>query len=140
MACPKKLCNNLIFSDSVTFTDPNLLINIPAGSYNNGQRYCLVIAQDIPTTTTIAASVGITIGEDTETIYPLVNYNCTNASVCDINSRNIYPVVVRTNIQSGVFKLLDNIGCCKKCGYSNVAPSIPIPTTEAATTTTGGES
>lgn len=137
MACPNRLCNNLIFSESVTFEDPNLLINIPEGSYYNGKRYCLVVGQDIPTTTTIAASVGITIGDDTETIYPLVNCNCTNASPCDIATRGIYPCVVRTNIQSGVFKLLDNLGC-NGCGYSNVAPSIPIPTAEAATTT-GGE-
>lgn len=140
MACPNRLCRNVILSDSVTFEDPNLLINIPAGSYNNGQRYCLVIAQDIPVDTTIAASVGITIGDDTDTIYPLVNCDCTNASACDISSRSVYPCVVRTNIQSGVFKLLDNIGCCNRCGSFNAAPSIPIPVTaEAASTTTGGE-
>lgn len=137
MACPNRLCRNLIISDSVTFTDPNLLINIPEGSYYNGKRYCLVVGQEIPATTTIAASVGITIGDDTETIYPLVNCNCTNASACDIATRGIYPVVVRTNIQSGVFKLIDDIRCCR-CGCDNVAPSLPIPTAEAATTT-GGE-
>lgn len=135
MACPNKLCNNLIFSESVTFTDPNLIINIPAGSYNNGQRYCLVVGQEIPTTTTIAANVGITIGDDADTIYPLVNKNCTNASACDIASRSIYPVVVHTNIQSGVFKLINDISCCR-CRYSNAAPALPIPTAETAT---GGE-
>lgn len=135
MSCSNRLCNNLIISESVTFTEPNLLINIPEGSYNNGQKYCLVVGQEIPATTTIAASVGITIGDDTETIYPLVNCNCTNASACNIASRHVYPVRVVTNIQSGVFKLIDSIGC-NRCGYNNVAPSIPIPTTEAAT---GGE-
>ena len=134
MACPNKLCKRLVISESVTFEDPNLIINIPAGSYNNGQRYCLVVGQEIPDTTTIAASVGITIGDDT-TIYPLVNSNCTNASACRIAERGIYPVVVRTNIQSGVFKLLENLNCCNSCG--NAAPALPIPTTE--TQTTGGE-
>ncbi len=125
MSCPNKLCNKFIFSESVTFTSPNLLIDIPAGSYNNGQCYCLVIGQSIPTDTTIAAQVGITIGGDTTTIYPLLNCNCTNASACDISPRGIYPCVVRTNIQSGVFKLVNNISCCN-CN-SNAAPSIPIP-------------
>lgn len=134
MACPNRLCKNFIFSESVTFTAPNLLINIPAGSYNNGQRYCLVIGQEIPEDTTIAASVGITIGDDETTIYPLVNSNCTNTSACNIASRSIYPCVVRTNIQSGVFRLLDNIGC-NGCNAA-AAPSIPIP---ADTATTGGE-
>lgn len=134
MACPNKLCNRLVISESVTFTAPDLIINIPNGSYNNGQRYCLVVGQEIPTDTTIAANVGITIGSDT-TVYPLINSNCTNASACRIEERGIYPVVVRTNIQSGVFKLLENLNCCNSCGAA--APSLPIPTTE--TQTTGGE-
>lgn len=130
----KKICKNLIMSDAVTFTDPNLIINIPEGTYNNGQKYCLVVGQDVPVTTTIAATVGITVGEDT-TIYPLVNSNCTNVNACQISNRNIYPVIVKTNIQSGVFKLLENLNCCNSCGAA--APSLPIPTTE--TQTTGGE-
>ena len=134
MACPNKLCNRLVISESVTFTAPDLIINIPNGSYNNGQRYCLVVGQEIPTDTTIAANVGITIGSDT-TVYPLVNSNCTNASACKIAERGIYPVIVRTNIQSGVFKLLENLTCCSSC--TAAAPSLPIPTTE--TQSTGGE-
>lgn len=137
MACPKKLCKNLIISEDVTFTEPNLIINIPAGSYANGRRYCLVVGQDIPSDTTIAANVGVTIGDD-ETIYPLVNSNCTNVSACKITARSIYPVVVRTNIQSGVFKLVEPICPCNCCGYNNAAPALPIPTTEP-TNTTGGE-
>lgn len=136
MSCPRKLCSHLIFSESVTFTDPNLIINIPEGSYGNGERYCLVVGQDIPTTTTIAATVGITIGDDT-TIYPLVNTNCTNVGACALASRSVYPVRVVTNIQSGVFKLIENISCCSSCRYSNAAPALPIETAAAATT--GGE-
>lgn len=134
MACPNRLCKRFIFSDSVTFTSPNLIINIPEASYNNGERYCLVVGQGIPEDTTIAASVGITIGDDADTIYPLVNSNCTNVSACGIATRGIYPVIVRTNIQSGVFKLINSVGCCG-CNTQS-APALPIPTEP---TTTGGE-
>ena len=137
MACPRRLCKNLIFSESVTFTEPNLIINIPQQAYNNGQKYCLVIGQPIPDDTTITANVGITIGDDETTIYPLVNSNCTNVSACRIAARAIYPVRVFTNIQSGVFKLIDNLNCCNSCVYSNAAPSLPIETAPAAAT--GGE-
>jgi len=41
-----KLCPNLILSQDVTFTGGNLVINLPAGSYNNGQKYCIVVYQD----------------------------------------------------------------------------------------------
>lgn len=132
MACQRKLCNHIVFSESVEFSDPNLLINIPSGAYENGEKYCIVIAQSIPTDTTISATVGITIGEDT-TIYPLVNSNCTNVNATEISSRTVYPTRVYTNIQDGVFKLLGNLGC--GCG---AAPSLPIETT-AAQSTTGGE-
>nr|DAW49434.1 MAG TPA: hypothetical protein [Caudoviricetes sp.] len=44
MSCQRKLCRNLVISESITFTSPNLIINIPAGTYNNGQKYCLVVA------------------------------------------------------------------------------------------------
>ena len=57
-----KLCPNLILSQAVTFTGGNLVINLPAGSYNNGQKYCIVVAQAIPAATTINAPVVVTIG------------------------------------------------------------------------------
>ena len=61
MSCPttKALCDNLIISQAITFANNQLTINLPSGSYNNGQKYCLVIAQDIPEATTINASVVI---------------------------------------------------------------------------------
>ena len=96
MSCQRKLCRNLIISESVTFTSPNLIINIPAGTYNNGQKYCLVVAQDIPTTTTYNATVGVTIGSDT-TIYPLINSNCTNVSVNEIVTKGMKIGISGTN-------------------------------------------
>ena len=61
MACKNvcKLCDKLVISTAVAFTNGNLVITIPAGSYNNNEKYCIVIAQSIPTTTTIAAPVYI---------------------------------------------------------------------------------
>ena len=34
-----KLCNHLVLSQAVAFTGGNLEINLPAGSYNNGDHY-----------------------------------------------------------------------------------------------------
>ena len=77
----KKLCERLVLSQSVTFVDGSLIINIPEGAYNNNEKYCIVIAQDIPETTTIGANVVVTIGADT-TQYPLLNCNCSNVQIC----------------------------------------------------------
>lgn len=127
MSCPavNSLCNNLIISQAVSFADSTLTINLPSGSYANGQRYCLVVAQDVPDTTTINANVVITIGSDTTT-YPLINCDGTNVNACQISSRKRYSTVVRTNVQSGVFKLIGPVKCCV---CNNGAASLPISTT-----------
>ena len=136
MSCPttKCLCDSLIITQNVTFANGVLTINIPEGAYKNGCKYCLVIAQEIPTTTTISANVVITIGANTTT-YPLVNANCTNVNACQISYRQRYSTIVHTDIQSGVFKLTGPIGC-RKCRYST---ALPIPTTTTTTTDTGNE-
>lgn len=130
MSCPnyKRICDRLIISNSVTFTDDTLVINIPAGTYLDREKYCIVVAQNIPDTTTINAPVVITIGDDTETTYPLVNCDCTNATACSINRRTRYSVVVKTDIASGVFALKGKLPC-SQCG-NNLA-SLPVPATAA---------
>ena len=125
----RRLCNRLIISEAVTFADGTLTINIPEGTYLNGEKYCIVVAQTIPVATTITAPVVITIGEDTTT-YPLMNCNCTNVYACSINTRTRYSVCVNTSIATGVFKLLGKLPC-SRC-VDNAA-SLPIATTTETT-------
>lgn len=126
---PKRLCDNLVISEAVTFADGNLTINLPARTYNNQCKYCLVIAQTIPVTTTVVAPVVITIGDGTET-YPLVNCDGTPVLACSVNTRTKYCTIVNTTTTSGVFKLLGKLPC-SRC-ESNLT-SLPV-----AETTTGG--
>ena len=131
-----------MISENVSFSDNTLIINLPNGSYENGEKYCIVIGQQIPIDTTIAAEVVITIG-DNETQYPLVNSNCTNVSACKINSRMRYATRVYTNISDGVFKLLSPINCssCSNNTSGGALPKISTNSTSTSTTTntTGGE-
>ena len=79
MACQTvcKLCKRLVISTAVAFTTgTGLVITIPAGSYNDGEKYCIVVAQSIPSTTTINAPVFIQIGTGTQ-LYPLEKCDCT---------------------------------------------------------------
>lgn len=105
-----RLCDNLIISQAVTFAAGTLTINLPAGSYADGRRYCLVIAQAIPAETTITAPVVITIGAGTET-YPLVGYDCAQVVACSLRTRTRYATRVSTNATGGTFKLLGR-PCC----------------------------
>lgn len=135
MSCPnyKRLCNRLVISQAVTFTDGALTINLPAGSYLNGEKYCIVVAQNIPAETTITAPVVITIGDDTTTTYPLTNCDCSTVYACSINRRTRYSVCVRTDITSGVFKLLGKLPC-SQCGNNLI--SLPATTATTAPTPT----
>lgn len=112
MACKNvcKLCDRLVISTAVTFTNGNLVITIPAGSYNNNEKYCIVIAQSIPTTTTIGAPVYIQIGAGTE-LYPLMKRNCRQVTACGVRTRTKYCTCCETNQIGGLFRLLGNTYC-----------------------------
>ena len=116
-----ELCPRLIISSAVSFTAGNLEINIPTGTYNNGCKYCIVVAQSIPTTATVGAPVYVTIGTDT-TLYPLNKCDCSQATVCSMRTRTKYPVVVMTTGTGGSFKLLRKI-CCAP---ANNLASLPV--------------
>ena len=101
----KRLCPQLVFSEAVTFTAPNLIIDLPAGAYNNCQRYCVVITDAIPAETTREAPVFFTIGGGA-VLYPFVDCNGNQLTERSIDTRTRYSVVVNTTATGGAFKLL----------------------------------
>ena len=127
-----KLCPHLVLSQSVAFAGGNLVINLPAGSYNNGEKYCIVVAQAIPAATTINAPVVVTVGAGTQQ-YPLANQYCAQVTACGIRTRTRYSVVVSTSATGGTFKLLGNACPCP----TNNLPAIngTAPADPAAPTT-----
>ena len=105
-----KLCKRLVISQSVTYADGVLTINLPAGSYNNGEKYCIIVAQTIPGTAIIGAPVVFTIGTGTVT-YPLVNRCCAQVTAAGLRTRTKYSTVVSTSATGGTFKMLGNPAC-----------------------------
>lgn len=111
MACKNicRLCDRLILSNSVVFNSAgNLEINIPAGAYNNNEKYCIVIAQTIPGTTPIDAPVIISIGEGTVS-YPVTTCDCRALTAQSLRNRTKYSTKVITNSTGGTFRLLGQI-------------------------------
>ena len=127
MACKNicRLCDRFIISESVTFADGTLTINIPAGSYANGCKYCIVIAQTIPAATTITAPVVITIGDGTEE-YPLTNQCCAQVTACALRTRTRYSVVVATDATGGTFKLLGKPCCSPNNALAALDGTAPV--------------
>ena len=123
-----KICPWIVISTAVTIvtidgTD-TLVIDLPLGSYGNGCKYCVVIAQAIPAAATINMPVAFSIGGDTATVYPFINCNCVQVTATGIRTRTRYPVNVFTNTVSGVFRSTRHI-CCYP---SDNLPSLPVVT------------
>lgn len=124
MAYNCRLCDRLIISQAVTFTAPNLIINLPAGAYQNCERYCIVVAQAIPDATTINAPVFITIGDGTE-LYPLNRCNGVQATASGIRTRTRYATRVATTATGGAFRLLGKICCYPTDNLTSIDGTAP---------------
>lgn len=129
MACKPvcRLCPRFVISQAVTFTDGKLVVNLPAGSYRNGEKYCIVIAQAIPAETTINAPVVVTIGTGTQQ-YPLTNRCCAQVTAAGIRTRTRYSAVVSTSPDGGAFRLLGNTCPCPAnnlAAINGTAPAAP---------------
>ena len=113
MACKNicKLCDKLILSTSVTYNAPNLQIGIPEGSYYNNEKYCIVIAQNIPAETPVDAPVTISIVNGTQ-VYPLTTCDCRPVTARAIRTRTKYSTCVKTDATSGIFRLLGKLCPC----------------------------
>lgn len=120
-----RLCDKLILSQSITFTGGNLVVDLPANSYGNCEKYCIVLAQSIPDTATINAPVVFTIGGGAVQ-YPFVNCNCTPIYASQVRTRRIYSTRVNTAVNSGVFKYIGK--CQLPSNATTTIRSIPIDT------------
>lgn len=127
MSCSNscRLCNRLVISDAVTFNGTSLVINIPAGSYTDGCKYCIVVAQAIPATTTINAPVVISIGDGT-VLYPVTGCNCAQLTACAIRTRTRYAMRVSTTSTGGTFKMLGRTCCCPTNNLTAIDGTAPV--------------
>ena len=137
MDCVKncQLCSRFILSQSITFADDTLTVNLPAANYGNGCKYCIVLAQSIPAETTINAPVLFTIGADTTTTYPFTNKDCTPIYASQVRTRRIYPTRVNTAVESGVFKYIGK--CCLPSNATTTITSLPVPIVTTTNTSNG---
>lgn len=127
MACRNvcRICDRLIISTAVAFTaGTGLVITIPEGSYGDGCKYCIVVAQTIPADTTITAPVFIQIGTGTE-LYPLNKCDCSQLTACGIRTRTKYATRVATTPTGGSFNLLGRPSCAPNNNLAAIDGTAP---------------
>jgi hypothetical protein len=129
MACKNvcRLCDHLAISTAVAFTDGNLVVTLPADSFRDGEKVCIVIAQTIPADTTITAPVVIQIGEGTEQ-YPLTTRCCAQVSACGIRTRTRYATRVVTSATGATFRMLGNPSCSPNYNLQSINGTAPAAT------------
>lgn len=125
------VCKNLVSVISATITAGKLVLNIPAGTYQNNQEVCLLISQALPVSNT-PIPVVITIG-GTATQYPFIN-KCGNSVYSDqIRSRQIYCTSFKSDT-----KLFKYNGCKPLCCTDFIFLPVTVGTATALTEIKGG--
>lgn len=98
-----RLCPRFTTSTTITLTAGTLVINVPDTiSYQDGCKYCIALAQNIPTGTPIDAPVVVTIGAGT-TQFPLLSRCGGQVLAAQLATRTRYPVRVSTTATGGSF-------------------------------------
>lgn len=129
-----QLCEKIRISQTVTFSSGTLIINLPAGSYNDGEKICIIVAQSIPSTTTINSPVVITVGEGTQQ-YPLTKCDCSQVTACSLRTRTRYSVCVSTTATGGTFRLIGKPCCAPNNRLTSINGTAPeTPATPAVAT------
>ena len=126
------LCKKLILSTAINYdsTANQVIVALPANAYENCQKYCIILAQGIPTTARIDSQVVFTVGNN-PTRFPFVNCNCTPIYASQLKTRRVYSTRVNTAVGTGVFKYIGK--CPLPSNAITVSTSIP---TEAVITQT----
>lgn len=135
MSCKNcsKLCDRIRITTAVNIVGTTVVYNLPSGGYNDCETYCIILAQNVPNTAQIGASVAFSIG-GTAIQYPLVSCDCRPVSPCGIRGRRRYKVRVETTATGAVFKMLSNPCCSPSNRLASVNGTAPVTTPASVST------
>lgn len=104
-----KICPRFAVTTAVTFANGVLSLTLPDTlTYSNGEKYCIVIGQTIPDTTTLNAPVVAVIGTGT-TEFPLISRCGSPVVAQQVSTRVKYPVCVSTTATGGSLRVLRDL-------------------------------
>lgn len=123
----KMTCNcRTILTTAVAVSGNNLVLTVPAMTFENCRDYIIRIAQDIPLTATNLMSVAIQIGA-APTLYAVVRQCGHNLYANQLRTRRNYRLKVVADVQRFV------LTCGElKCGNCGTIATIPAAVEETA--------
>lgn len=121
------MCNcRTILTTAVAIQGTNLVLTLPAGTYENCHNYVIRIAQPIPATATNLMGVAIKIGT-AATLYQVIRTCGHKLYANQVKARRNYRLLVAADTQQ--FVVTGGFICGSNCG---AAASIPVPVTTAS--------
>lgn len=112
-------CCKEILTTAVAVVDDVLVLTLPASTFQNGCRYVVRIAQDIPATATNLMPVAFQIGTDA-TQYPFVKKCGHNVYANQVRTRRRYTIL--TAADTARFVLCEGQLCGHNCGAVTALP------------------
>lgn len=112
-----KLCNRFVITTYTTVDSGRLVVGLPAGRYDNGQKFCIVFNQELPSAATVNMPVVFTIGTS-QTQYEFTDKCGRPMTASMISTRSKYATHIVTTATSGEFRWEG------KCCYANFRQSI----------------
>lgn len=101
-----RVCPRFTPSAAITLTAGTLVINIPDTiTYQDGCKYCIVLAQTIPAGTPIDVPVVVTVGAGT-TQFPVLDRCGGQVLAAQLATRTRYPVRISTTATGGSVTVL----------------------------------
>lgn len=101
-----KMCPRFVITTAVAFAGDTLTLTLPdTVTYTDGCRYCIVIGQTIPDTTTINATVVAVVGDGT-TEFPVLDRCGAPVLARQLSVRTLYPVCVNTTATGGSLRIM----------------------------------
>lgn len=114
-------CNcKTILTTAVTISGNNLVLTVPAMTFENCRDYIIRIAQDIPLTATNLMNVAIKIGT-APTLYAVVRKCGHNLYANQLRTRRNYSLKVAADVQR--FVLMCGEVKCSNCGTIATIPA-----------------
>ena len=109
-----------IVTTAVAVSGTNLVLTVPEMTFDNGNQYCIRIAQDIPATATNLMNVAIQIGA-TATLYPIVRKCGHYLYANQVKTRRNYLLLVAGDTQR--FVLMHGFISTYNCGTITTVPA-----------------
>lgn len=122
-------CNcRTILTTSVAVVGTNLVLTVPAFTFENCRDYIVRIAQDVPLTATNLMPVVIKIGTGT-TLYNIVRPCGHNLYANQVRTRRNYRLKVAADVQRFVLTC-GELRCCNCGTQATIPPTVVVAGTE----------